>query len=221
VRTASIEAPIFRRSALGSCRSCARRSGSISIAKEGLEIAVEFLGEAFAAGVLRFGMESLRGGTEFAGVESVGAGGAVEQEAGEVGDFRAFFGRKRLAKFDDFHGFSAHVLRLAEMVEGASRGEEEGRVTRGAVATATKPETGERRGGGREVRNAKCRMQSAKLRKGHAEFAKGAEGRAETGKRRPEILGLRSERGQMRFRRSVRKTKSCDKSSFASFSVGG
>jgi hypothetical protein len=112
-------APALRRSTLVSCRSCVRRSGSISIAKEGFEIAFKFLGEAFAAGVLRFGMESLGGGTEFAGVESVGAGGAVEQEACEISDLRAFFSRKRLAKFDDFHGLNAHLFRLAEMMKGA------------------------------------------------------------------------------------------------------
>jgi hypothetical protein len=97
VRTTSIETPNFRRSALGSCRSCARRSGSISIAKEDLDVAFEFFGEAFAAGVLRFGMESAGGGAEFVHVESVGAGGAVEQEAGEVGDFRALVRGKRFA----------------------------------------------------------------------------------------------------------------------------
>ena len=116
-------APASRRSTLVSFRSCARRSGSISIAKEDFEIAVEFLGEAFAAGVLRFGMESLGGGAEFVVVESVGAGGAVEQEACEISDLRAFFGRKRLAKFDDFHGLSAHVFRLAEMVVGTRGGD--------------------------------------------------------------------------------------------------
>ena len=120
-------APALRRSTLVSCRSCARRSGSISIAKEDFEIAVEFLGEAFAAGVLRFGMESLGGGAEFVVVESVGAGGAVEQEACEISDLRAFFGRKRLAKFDDFHGLSAHVFRLAEMVVGTRGGGRRGR----------------------------------------------------------------------------------------------
>ena len=45
----------------GSSCAVARRSGSISIAKEGLDVAFEFFGEAFAAGVLRFGMESAGG----------------------------------------------------------------------------------------------------------------------------------------------------------------
>ncbi len=44
---------------------------------------------------MRFGMESTGGGAEFVRVEPVGAGGAVEQEAGEVGDFRAFVRGKR------------------------------------------------------------------------------------------------------------------------------
>jgi hypothetical protein len=97
VRTASIEAPIFRRSALGSCRSWARRSGAISIAKEGLDVAFKLFGETFAAGVLRFGMELAGGGAKLVRVESVSAGGAVEQETGEVGYFRALIRGKRFA----------------------------------------------------------------------------------------------------------------------------
>lgn len=71
--------------------------GRSQFAKEGLDVAFEFFGEAFAAGVLRFGMESAGCGAEFVHFESVGAGGAVEQEAGEVGDFRALVRGKRFA----------------------------------------------------------------------------------------------------------------------------
>ena len=44
---------------------------------------------------MRFGMESAGGGAELVRLESVGAHRAVEQETGEVGDFRALVRGKR------------------------------------------------------------------------------------------------------------------------------
>ena len=50
---------------------------------------------------------------EFVGAESVGIGGALEEEAGEVGNLGALRSRKCLAKRDDFHGFGAHDFNLS------------------------------------------------------------------------------------------------------------
>lgn len=47
---------------------------------------------------------------EFVGAESVETGGALEEEAGEVGNHGALRRRQRLAKRDNFHGFGAHVF---------------------------------------------------------------------------------------------------------------
>jgi hypothetical protein len=66
-------------------------------------------------------MQLAGGGAELVRVESVGAGGAVEQEAGEVGDFRALVRGKCFAEFQDFSGFSAHDVTLAEKGKVARR----------------------------------------------------------------------------------------------------
>lgn len=49
---------------------------------------------------------------EFVGAESVGTGGVLEEEAGEVGNHGALRSRQLLAKRDNFHGFGAHDLNL-------------------------------------------------------------------------------------------------------------
>jgi hypothetical protein len=49
---------------------------------------------------------------EFVGAESVGTGGALEEEACEVGNLGALRSRQRLVKSDNFHGFGAQSLNL-------------------------------------------------------------------------------------------------------------
>ena len=49
---------------------------------------------------------------EFVGAESVGTGGALEEEASEVGNLGALRSQKCLAKRDNFHGFGAHGFNL-------------------------------------------------------------------------------------------------------------
>ncbi|MFM8719663.1 MAG: hypothetical protein ACKOFH_09070, partial [Chthoniobacterales bacterium] len=113
--------PTLRRSGLERRRSCAMRSGSISIGKDGFEVAVELLCGPFATGGLRFGMKSTGTGTEFGILKAVGTLRATKQESREISDFSPLCCRQCLAKLDDFHGFRAHKNSLAEKPVGAIR----------------------------------------------------------------------------------------------------
>lgn len=109
------------------------RSGSISIGKDGFEVAVELFCGPFAAGGLRFGMKSTGNGTEFGSLKAVGTLRTAKQEARKIGDFSPLCCRQRLAKLDDFHGFRAHTKNLAENTLGAIRAAEpEGSMELGA-----------------------------------------------------------------------------------------
>jgi hypothetical protein len=92
------------------------RSGSISIANDGFEVAGELFGEPFAAGGLRFGMKSAGDGMKFGGFKAVSALRSAEQETSEVCDFRSLLCGQSLAKFDQFHRFRAHIADVSRKV---------------------------------------------------------------------------------------------------------
>ena len=70
---------------------------------------------------MRFGMKSAGNGTELGGLETVGTLRATKQEARKIGDFSPLCCRQCLAQLDEFHGFRAHGVRIAEKTEGAIR----------------------------------------------------------------------------------------------------
>ena len=107
-------------------RSCAMRSGSISIGKDGFDVAVELFCGPFAEGGLRFGMKSTGNRTEFGILKAVSTLRTTKQESRKIGDFGPLRCRQRLAKLDDFHGFRAHTSSLAEKTEEAIRAAKRG-----------------------------------------------------------------------------------------------
>ena len=100
------------------------RSGSISIGKDGFEVAVELFCGPFATGGLRFGMKSTGNGMEFGLLKAISTLRATQQESREISDFSPLGRRQCLAKLDDFHGFRAHKSNLAEKTAGAIRAAE-------------------------------------------------------------------------------------------------
>ena len=100
------------------------RSGSISIGKDGFEVAVELFCGPFATGGLRFGMKSTGNGMEFGLLKAISTLRAAKQESREISDFSPLRRRQCLAKLDDFHGFRAHKYSLAEKTAGAIRAAE-------------------------------------------------------------------------------------------------
>lgn len=97
------------------------RSGSISIGKDGFEVAVELFCGPFAAGGLRFSMKSTGNGAKLGGLKAVGVLRAAKKEAREVRDFSPLRCRQCLAELDDLHGFRAHKDSLAEKTDWAIR----------------------------------------------------------------------------------------------------
>lgn len=89
------------------------RSGSISIGKDGFEVAVELFCGPSATGGLRFGMKSTGNGTEFGILKAVGTLRTTKQESRKICDFSPLGCRQCLAKLDDFHGFRAHRKQLS------------------------------------------------------------------------------------------------------------